>query len=275
MASTTSIAPYLPYLRRYARALTGSQESGDAYVRASLEALLAGEEQLVPHSDPRVALYRLFHTIWISSTSDTAAPVASDGPDGWLQTLARSNREALLLTAAEGFTPLEAARILNKREHEVERDIVEAQASLDAQLATRVLIIEDEPIIAMDLENLMVEMGHEVLGLAATCDAAIKLAHETKPGLILADVRLADGSSGIEAVSEILQAFDIPVIFITAYPERLLTGERPEPTYLVTKPFLPLTVKATVSQALFFHAARSSAHGTLGHGLAPQEVRAH
>jgi CheY-like chemotaxis protein len=56
-----------------------------------------------------------------------------------------------------------------------------------------------------------------------------------------------------------LRSFDVPVIFITAYPERLLTGERPEPTYLITKPFLTETVMAAVGQALFFHPAKQRA----------------
>ena len=76
--------------------------------------------------------------------------------------------------------------------------------------------------------------------------------------MILADIQLADGSSGLEAVNEILTKFDVPVIFITAYPERLLTGARPEPTFLIAKPFQPDTVKATISQALFFDTKASA-----------------
>jgi CheY-like chemotaxis protein len=72
---------------------------------------------------------------------------------------------------------------------------------------------------------------------------------------VLADIQLADGSSGIDAVKDILARLDVPVIFITAFPERLLTGERPEPTFLITKPFQRSTVKAAISQALFFNAA--------------------
>jgi hypothetical protein len=69
---------------------------------------------------------------------------------------------------------------------------------------------------------------------------------------VLADIQLADGSSGIEAVNDILGISGVPIVFITAYPERLLTGERPEPTFLITKPFAPENVKAITSQALFF-----------------------
>src|SRR4051812_49987470 len=65
------LAPQLPYLRRYARALTGSQTAGDAYVRATLTALLTGEAELESYLTPRVALYRLFHKIW-TKTRDVA-----------------------------------------------------------------------------------------------------------------------------------------------------------------------------------------------------------
>jgi CheY-like chemotaxis protein len=136
---------------------------------------------------------------------------------------------------------------------DVERAILDAQKTIDSQLASKVLIIEDEPIIALDLENLVTELGHRVVAVAATKDDAVAKAKSERPGLVLADINLGEGGSGIDAVSEILASFDIPVIFITAYPEKLLTGERPEPTYLIAKPFLPETVQATVGQALFFH----------------------
>ena len=214
MSMTQTLAPHLPYLRRYARALTGSQQSGDAHVRAALQALLTGDESLTEGVPPRVGLYRLFHAIWQSGAEhyDEASEPASIG--------AKSP---------------------------------EAQKTIDSQLASRVMIIEGEPIIAMDLENLVTELGHKVVAVASTKDEAVAKAHSERPGLVLADINLGEGGSGIDAVSEILAAFDIPVIFITAYPEKLLTGERPEPTYLIAKPFLPETVQATVGQALFFH----------------------
>ena len=87
----------------------------------------------------------------------------------------------------------------------------------------------------------------------------MKLAAETHPDLILSDIQLADGSSGIDAVNEILARTALPVIFITAFPESLLTGERPEPAFLVTKPFNEDMVKALISQALFFNDAAEAA----------------
>jgi CheY-like chemotaxis protein len=264
MSMSQTLAPHLPYLRRYARALCGSQSSGDTYVRAALSALLAGDQTLVEGVAPRVGLYRVFHAIWGSASGriddNTVKNIDSkQTPEMRLGALDATKRAALLLTAVEAFSLEEAAFILDETAEEVERAIVDAQQTIDRNLASRVLIIEDEPIIALDLENLVTELGHKVVATAATRDEAVAKAHSERPGLVLADINLGEGGSGIDAVAEILNSFDIPVIFITAYPEKLLTGERPEPTYLIAKPFLPETVQATVGQALFFHSAAKKA----------------
>jgi CheY-like chemotaxis protein len=263
MSLLARLAPHLPYVRRYARALTGDQAAGDAYVRVALEALAAGERSLEPTMSPRVALYHVFHTIWCSTgaqledRSEDIEDAASGDASVRLLRIAPRSRQAFLLTALEGFTPSETAQILETDFAEVEQLIATAQREIDAELATDVLIIEDEPVIAADIEALARELGHRVVDIAATRAEAIEAAARHRPGLVLADIQLADGSSGIDAVREILGRFDVPVIFITAFPERLLTGERPEPTFLITKPFQPETVKAAIGQALFFHPARN------------------
>jgi DNA-directed RNA polymerase specialized sigma24 family protein len=262
MSLLKKLAPHLPYVRRYARALTGDQATGDQYVRVALEALAAGEQSLDNSVSARVALYQVFHAIWCSSGARLEAR-QDDGGDGIfhdapqrLMRIAPPSRQAFLLTAVEGFTPDETAQILGTSFKEIAKLISEAQQEIDAELATDVLIIEDEAIIAADIEALVKELGHNVIGIAATRNEAIGLIQRSKPGLVLADIQLADGSSGIDAVKDILATQDVPVIFITAFPERLLTGERPEPTFLITKPFQPETVKASIGQALFFHPGR-------------------
>jgi CheY-like chemotaxis protein len=261
MSLLARLAPHLPYVRRYARALTGDQATGDNYVRVALEALAAGERQLSPDMTPRVALYQVFHAIWSSTGAqlEDGSGIdarANDDASGRLMRIAPRSRQAFLLTALEGFTPSEAAQILSADVHDVERLIGSAQAEIDAELATDVLIIEDEAIISADIESLVRDLGHNVTATATTHDEAVEAVSNHRPGLVLADIQLADGSSGIDAVKDILKKFDVPVIFITAFPERLLTGERPEPTFLITKPFQPETVKAAISQALFFHPSR-------------------
>jgi CheY-like chemotaxis protein/DNA-directed RNA polymerase specialized sigma24 family protein len=259
MSIRDALTPHLPYLRRYGRALTGSQERGDAAVRATLAALSSGEIKLDDGVPPRVGLYKAFQQAW-SKTEDGAADIdAKTRPDGLLKALSGAKRAAVLLTSVEAFSLEEAAHILGQTPEEVERTILEAQEVIDRLLASRVLIIEDEPIIALDLESLLVELGHKVVAKATTRDEAVAMARAERPGLVLADINLGEGGSGIDAVAEILSSFDIPVIFVTAYPEKLLTGERPEPAYLIAKPFLPETIQATVGQALFFHPQRERA----------------
>ena len=258
MSIAANFGPFLPYLRRYGRALTGSQKSGDAFVRAALEAVLAAPDQISSEHAPRVELYRIFHAVWSPSADATDASRSGGAEGSVLQALRARSREALLLTAVEGFSLEETAVILARPAGEVEAEIAAARKSIMEELRCAVMIIEDESIIAMHLQSLVEDLGHRVTGIATTRTEAVSLAHRTSPDLILADIRLADGSSGIDAVKDLMVDFDVPVIFITAYPERLLTGERPEPTYLVTKPFLPETVTATIGQALLFHRERTA-----------------
>ena len=257
MALAHAIAEHLPYLRRYARALCGTQQSGDAYVRACLEAIVADTSVLGADSPPRVGLYRLFHRLWSTTDLDSRSisgthAGAEDGVAKRLRQLTPAHRQALLLTAMEGFNTGDTAMILGVAENKVREMSSQAVREISSQPSTKVLIIEDEPIISLDLQSIVKEMGHEVVATATTRDEAVRAARRTGPGLVLADIKLADGSSGIDAVRQILSELEVPIVFITAYPERLLTGERPEPTFLVTKPFVPETVRVAVSQALLF-----------------------
>jgi DNA-directed RNA polymerase specialized sigma24 family protein/CheY-like chemotaxis protein len=257
MSLLVRLAPHLPYVRRYARALTGDQARGDAFVRQALEALASGRRTLDQGLTPRVALYHAFHGVWSEDAHLEAAGAQGSGgqtsPTRRLMRIPPRSRQAFLLTALEGFTPGEAAQILEVDFEAIDTLIAQAQQEIDAELATSVLIIEDEPVIAADIEGLVRELGHDVVDIAATRTEAVDAVARHSPGLVLADIQLADGSSGIDAVKDILGQMDVPVIFITAFPERLLTGERPEPTFLITKPFQPETVKAAIGQALFFH----------------------
>jgi CheY-like chemotaxis protein len=250
-----SISNNLPYLRRYARALTGNQGTGDSFAAATLEAILEDTGALAVDEDPKVGLFHSFHLVWSSAgapvgEADTRLAAAAQMH---MAHLTPNTREALLLHAIEGFTPSEIARIMQTDRDHVDKLIDTAVREMQASVSGRVMIIEDEAIISMDIAAIVREMGHEVTGIAATRAEAVQLAAQERPDLILADIQLADRSSGIDAVNDILKLVkDIPVIFITAFPERLLTGERPEPTFLITKPYSEEQVRSAVSQAMFF-----------------------
>ena len=263
MSLSTRIAPHLPYLRRFSRAVTGSQTSGDAYVAATLEALIADLSIFPEASNDRIALYRLYSKLFSSSAIRVPEPTSTfpweSRAAANLANLAPRARQAFLLVAVEGFNHDEAAEVLDVSTGDFADLLAQASADISRQVATDILIIEDEPLIAMDIEQMVEGLGHRVVGIARTHKEAVALYHKTQPRMILADIQLADGSSGIDAVNDILHTHPIPVIFITAFPERLLTGERPEPTFLITKPFQRSTVKAAISQALFFNSTASFA----------------
>lgn len=254
MSSAQLVAQHLPFLRRYARALTGSQSSGDSYVGATLEALVQEPSVLDSPAGTRVALYGLFTKIWnsVALNSVSEPQLAAMPAEQRLVHLTPKPRQAFLLVSLEGFSEEEAAEILETSVADVRALVESAGRELAAEIATDVLIIEDETFIAMDIEGLVQSLGHRVLGVARTHAEALALGRGHRPGLILADIQLADGSSGLDAVNDLLRSFEVPVIFITAYPERFLTGERPEPAFLIAKPFQPATVSAVISQALFF-----------------------
>ncbi|MGV3730289.1 MAG: response regulator [Sphingopyxis sp.] len=257
MSLGQSIAPHLPYLRRYGRSISGSQQSGDALVARMLETLVANPDAVDTGSDLRIQLYRMVHDNF-GLLADQAA-VGDDAErsdmaiaDARLRRIPSLARQALLLTAVEGFSVEDTGRIIGRDTEAVRALIHDATDEIERQTRARILIIEDEPIIAMDIEMIVRDLGHDVVAVATTHTEAVAEAQKHQPGLVLADIQLADNSSGIEAVQEILSDVKLPVIFITAFPERLLTGDRPEPAFLLTKPYQPATLRAAISQVLFF-----------------------
>jgi DNA-directed RNA polymerase specialized sigma24 family protein/CheY-like chemotaxis protein len=254
VSTSQAVIQHLPFLRRYARALSGSQASGDAYVAATVESIIASPGLLDESPNQRVALYRLFTKIWNSVAVNGKAEAGTSTlvPEHHLTQITPRPRQAFLLVALENFSEEDAADILGVSLFELRSLVEESGRELAAEIATDVLIIEDETFIAMDIEALIESLGHRVIGVARTHSEAVALARKKRPGLILADIQLADGSSGLDAVNELLGSQEVPVIFITAYPERFLTGQRPEPAFLIAKPFQLAVVSAVASQALFF-----------------------
>ncbi|CAI9119759.1 response regulator [Brytella acorum] len=224
----------LPYARRFARALTRNQAAGDALVAGGLKDYMA---ESAIETVPRLGLYRAIYRRF--STQN-----ATDE-----QTLGTRDRALLLLTSLEDQSVAAAAIVIGLDETTAVERLQEARKAVMSVAAANVLIIEDEPIIAMDIQNVVEECGHRVVAVAQTKADAVALAEKLRPSLILADINLGAGGDGTHAVARILRSHKVPVIFVTAYPERLLTGEVEEPSFVVTKPFEPLTLAIATYQA--------------------------
>lgn len=228
----------LPFARRFARALEGNQKQGDQLVALALRdmATRKGGHDINTR-------FRLYRSIIECHRQDNEA---LNKPSS----LSLTQRLVLLLTSLEEVPLSAVALILDRSESEILAEIAQANDGLRSVAETSVLIIEDEPIIAMDIQDVVQQCGHRIAGVAYTEADAVRIAKETKPGLILADINLGGGGDGMHAVGRIMKDHQAPVIFVTAYPERLLTGEQEEPSFIITKPFEPTTLAITTYQAV-------------------------
>ena len=215
MTASSDLLGVLPYARRYARALTGDQALGDAIIARAIP-------ELTDELPPRLALYAAITSLTRDVGEDSGSP---------------SGRQLLLLTSLEELSLADAATVVGMDVVTAGEALDRAREAVKAAVVTDVLIIEDEPVIAMDIRMIVEQCGHRVIGIAATQAEALALAREHRAGLILADINLGRGGNGIAAVRDIISKTPCPVIFVTAYPEQLLTAEGIEPTFVMRKPF--------------------------------------
>ena len=118
-----------------------------------------------------------------------------------------------------------------------------------------ILVVEDESIVAKDIQQSLKKLGYEVLGVCATGEDAILEAKKTKPGLVLMDIMLKGDMSGIEAADQIRQKLNIPIIFLTAYADSstLSKAKVTEPYGYIIKPFKEIDLQTHVEIALYKH----------------------
>lgn len=236
MWTAERIEKLVPYLRRYARAATGDTAIGDACVERVLQAIidLSMESSFEENAYDRERLFKML--------------------DQELDKLSRSqaarSRRALLLIAVENLPQTMVRRIFGVSEDELERMLVIAEADLSSFTATRLLIIEDEPLISSHLKRLAESLGHQVIGIAISADEAVAIANTQTPDIVLCDINLADGSQGTDAIARMRLPDNVPVVFVTAYPEKYLSTTNDGPSYLITKPFDPEYLKAVIGHAL-------------------------
>lgn len=120
---------------------------------------------------------------------------------------------------------------------------------------TGILIVEDESIVAKDIQQSLKKLGYEVLGVCSTGEDAVAKAEETKPSLVLMDIMLKGEMNGIEAADSIRQKLGIPIIFLTAYADgsTLSKAKVTEPYGYIIKPFKDIDLQTNIEIALYKH----------------------
>ena len=154
----------------------------------------------------------MFLNVWAASPIndhiDRSGALEENGRRN-LDAISLKPRIAFLLQALEGFDLEQIGQTLQVTEHEAGALIEAANGEIADQIATDVLIIEDEPLIAHDLRSIVEELGHRVVGMPRTHAEALAAIRQGDPGLILADIQLADGSSGLDAVNGVLPRLSV------------------------------------------------------------------
>jgi two-component system, response regulator PdtaR len=143
--------------------------------------------------------------------------------------------ERELVTMWRGLPPADSER------HD--SSLSAAQSEQAGSVAVRVLIVEDEYFVAMDVETILSDAGCEVVGIATSADAAVAKARQSLPDLILMDIRLQGDRDGIDAATEITRDLKIPIVFVTANPDAV-SGARAEHVRAIATVSKPFTREA-------------------------------
>jgi len=120
---------------------------------------------------------------------------------------------------------------------------------------SKILIVEDENIVAKDIQNTLISLGYAVQAIVSSGEKAIKEVEQARPELVLMDIMLKGKMSGIEAANYIREHFDIPVVFLTAYTDDGTVGKAKisEPYGYIIKPFKEKELQTTIEMAIYKH----------------------
>jgi DNA-directed RNA polymerase specialized sigma24 family protein/CheY-like chemotaxis protein len=259
-AQARRLMAQLPYMRRYGRALTGSTTRGDDLVTRAVEAALTepGRYQLDTDDEPvtRQRLYTLLNGLFDADMGATGAAAIAPAEPGHpieaaLSSLPEQERRVFLLVSLEELSTPQAAKVMGISSDEAREVLGRAQNAMREQLVANILIVEDDAIIAYDLTETVLGMGHKVCGTAATMEEALAAAAANQPSLALMDLRLAHGGSGITTAQALRETRALPIIFVTAFAEELKQRGLDYLGPVIKKPFTREQIERAITQAVF------------------------
>jgi DNA-directed RNA polymerase specialized sigma24 family protein/CheY-like chemotaxis protein len=255
-AQARRLMAQLPYMRRYGRALTGSTTRGDDLVTRAVEAALSEPERYNLESDDEPVTRRRLYTLLNELFDANPGATASSGEPGHpietaLSSLPERERRVFLLVSLEELSTPHAADVMGVSADEARDALGRAQNTMREQLVANILIVEDDAIIAYDLTETVLGMGHKVCGTAATMEEALAAAAANQPSLALMDLRLAHGGSGITTAQALRETRALPIIFVTAFAEELKQRGLDYLGPVIKKPFTREQIERAITQAVF------------------------
>ena len=247
MNETLALAE-LRNLRRYAYCILGNRRLSDIAVEAALNSLVSDVLSVSGRAISRLDLYRKVNEAAVVTPGNVVSAAAASGLYAQFQRLPREQRQIAALRAIVGLPYTDIASIMDMREKAVRRSYCEALLTLRDKPAA-VLIIEDEVFIALDLQQIVRNLGFSVAGIAKNRAEALRIAGLSKPKLILADYRLRD-DTGVEVVKAIREQMNTNVIYVTSHPDEVAATGGCADDLVIAKPFNPRALAAAVQTHL-------------------------
>ena len=246
MNETLALAE-LRNLRRYAYCILGNRRLSDIAVESAFNSLVSDVISVSGATISRLDLYRKVNEAAFAKTGNVSA-VAASGLYAQFQRLPREQRQIAALHAVVRLPFADIASIMDMSEKAIRRFYCEALLALRDKPAA-VLIIEDEVFIALDLQQIVRNLGFSVAGIAKNRAEALRIAGVAKPRLVLADYRLRN-DTGVEVVKAIREQMDTNVIYVTSHPDEVAATRDNAEDLVIAKPFNPRALAAAVQTHL-------------------------
>lgn len=239
-------------LRQFLRALANDQLIGDEITNVLLTRIDMDLIEGQPAGNWKTALFSAALESWrtvfegpnVPAAFTPAAVLLSRAPEEDI------HHQAAILVDIMEFNIDDTAKILKVGKEELERLLDQARSERKKPVQGKTLVIEDEALIADEICEIAEDAGVEILGPVATRPEAVSLANSNPPDLILSDYDLGPGGTGLDAVKDITSQHNSIAIFITGFPEEVLTGEDYEPAFVLKKPYDTDAVHAAIFYAL-------------------------
>jgi len=241
-------------LRKYLRAINLDTVWAEEWLRLTNTEDQNDGDKASQSSQDEFRRFQRFFDYWELESAAESGEASAPFTDGRLRDVVTAlpplENQVLLLCDFVGFSVEEAAALL-KIEPTAAADRLDQGRRLAEELPKMsVLILEDHGLIAQDLSDIASDLGLTVIGIAENAAAAEKLVERNWPDIVISDQMLSDGDTGLEVLAGLRAKGRFYAIYVTAYPEEVLTGLDDEPAVVVSKPFEPEAIRAAIGHTL-------------------------